>query len=535
LPYRSLLGALMALLIGVGLGGSSGFAAERTARRAPLGSVTATGPVWLNQPPGRESSGIPPGTALFAGDVIQTGKAGAALVRLLSGISASIAEQSSVTLLSGSGPAEQRGSHGIASIGQRGSHGMVSIEQRGSHGMVSMPWIRAEGAARSAAIPTLDLRQGALVALNGGPQPARVEIQGAAVILRGQPGLPAVSRVSVVGRSAAVFADRGRVEVHGAGRPVILAPGERVELVDGRAAGPASIAGKVTDSFPYEEVLHPGESVEVPLKLGELVSVGDAIRTLETGRVRIQLLDGSFVSLGPRSKMQVVKHDPGGQQSEIDLKWGYLRGEIGKSSASIRVRTPTATLDAAGAIFVVGADGKHTRACAVKGLVTVRNVDPAVSGAVKLNDGECTLVALAHEPRSPKESPAALRLGMRRTEVPGISVAATLGQPGAVPVAGRPSALGVGMAATDGVAAGLAAAGFILTNDATGSLDAAKSHLSHVANSANAAASDADAALAAAKAAQATANSVGCALNTFSDENYGIPSPYQPPPGSTCP
>ena len=205
LLYRSLLGALMALLMGVGLGGSSGFAAERTTRRAPLGSVTATGPVWLNQPPGRESSGIPPGTALFAGDVIQTGKAGAALVRLLSGISASIAEQSSVTLLSGSGPAEQRGSHGIASIGQRGSHGMVSIEQRGSHGMVSMPWIRAEGAARSAAIPTLDLRQGALVALNGGPQPARVEIQGAAVILRGQPGLPAVSRVSVVGRSAAVF------------------------------------------------------------------------------------------------------------------------------------------------------------------------------------------------------------------------------------------------------------------------------------------------------------------------------------------
>src|SRR5439155_14440189 len=210
LLYRSLLGALMALLIEVGLGGSSGFAAERTARRAVLGSVIATGPVWLNQPPGRESSGIPPGTALFAGDVIQTGKAGAALVRLLSGISASIAEQSSVTLLSGSGPAEQRGSHGIP-----------SIEQGGSHGMVSMPWMPAEAAARSAAIPTLDLRQGTLVALNGGPQPARVEIQGAAVILRGQPGLPAVSRVSVVGRSAAVFADRGRVEVHGAGRPVI--------------------------------------------------------------------------------------------------------------------------------------------------------------------------------------------------------------------------------------------------------------------------------------------------------------------------
>src|SRR5205823_4319318 len=433
-----------------------------------------------NPPPGRESGGVPPGTALFAGDVIQTGKAGAALVRLLSGTSASIAEQSRVTLLSGSGPAEQGD-----------SHGMVSTEQRGSHGMVSMPWIRADAAARSNAIPTLDLRQGALVAVSGGPEPARVEIQGAAVILRGQPGLPAVSRVAVVGHSAAVFADRGRVEVHGAGRPVVLAPGERVELVDGRAAAPASIAGKVTDSFPYEEVLHPGESVEVPLKLGELVSVGDAIRTLETGRVRIQLLDGSFVNLGPRSKMQVVKHDPNGQQSEIDVKGGYLRGEIGKSSASIRVRTLTATVDAAGAIFVVGADGKHTRACAVKGLVTVRNVDPAVSGAVKLNDGECTLVALAREPRSPKESPGALRLAMRRTEVPGISVAATLGQPGAVPVVGRPSALSLGLAAADGTAAGVGAASLIIINDATSSLDAAKSHLSNVANSANSAVSDA--------------------------------------------
>ena len=66
-------------------------------------------------------------------------------------------------------------------------------------------------------------------------------------------------------------------------------------------------------------------------------------------------------------------------------------------------------------------------------------------------------------------------------------------------------------------------------------VSAAKSHLGHVAASANAAASDAAAAVAAAKAAQAAANSVGCALNTFSDENYGIPSPYRPPPGSTCP
>jgi hypothetical protein len=234
--------------------------------------------------------------------------------------------------------------------------------------------------------------------------------------------------------------------------------------------------------------------------------------------------------------MQVVKHDPSGQQSEIDLKWGYLRGEIGKSSASIRVRTPTATVDAAGAIFVVGADGKHARACAVKGLVTVRNADPAVSGAVKLNDGECTLVALAREPRSPKESRGALRLGMRRTEVPGISVAATLGQPGAVPVAGRPSVLGVGLAAADGTAAGVGAASFIIINDATSSLDAAKSHLSHVANSANSAMSDAAAAVAAANKAQATANSVGCALNAFSDGySPGKPSPYKPPSGATCP
>src|SRR5438046_9974639 len=115
------------------------------------------GPWWLNPPPGRESGGVPPGTALFAGDVIQTGKAAAALVRLLSGTAASIAEQSSVTLLSGSGPAEQGG-----------SHRMVSIEQRGSRGMVSMPWIRADAAARSNAIPTLDLHQGALVSVNGG-------------------------------------------------------------------------------------------------------------------------------------------------------------------------------------------------------------------------------------------------------------------------------------------------------------------------------------------------------------------------------
>jgi len=68
----------------------------------------------------------------------------------------------------------------------------------------------------------------------------------------------------------------------------------------------------------------------------------------------------------------------------------------------------------------------------------------------------------------------------------------------------------------------------------TAVVSAAKSHLSNVGNSANSAASDA-AATAAAKAAQAAANSVGCALNTFGAENSVSASPYQPPPGSTCP
>jgi FecR-like protein len=476
---RSLLATLTALLVAASL---NGLGAVPTGRTEPLGSIAARGPVWLNQPSGRESAGVPAGTALFIGDVVQTGESGGALLRLLSGASASVAENSNVALISDS-----------ASEGGPGGAGGIAA---------------------------LDLRRGVLVVLNSGQQPARVSVRGASVILRGRPGFPAACRVAAIGQSAAVFADRGLVEVHGPGRSLILAPGEHLRLVDGAVGGPDStIAGKVTDSLPYEQVLHPGESVEVPLKLGELVSVDDAIRTLQTGRVRIQLLDGSFVNLGTLSKLQVTKHDPSTQQTEIDLKWGHLRGEIGKANASIRVRTATAAVDAAGAIFVVGADGKHTRACAVKGLVAVRNADPAVSGAVRLNEGECTTVALGREPHSPKAS-SLLRYEMRRTEVPGNSVAAALGQPGSVivPHVERAREIRVAATATDGVAAGLAVAGFVLVEDTKSSLDDARSHLSQATNQAGTAASDGNAALAAAQAASATATSVCEAFQQFQHE-----------------
>ena len=473
MPHRNL--TLLALLVGASV---PGFGGDRAVSTKPVGTMIGTGPVWLDGSPASEFS-APPGAALFGGDVIQTGKAGSAVVRLLSGTSATVAEKSTVVLDVNSGVT-----------------------------------------ARPGASAALDLREGVLTVLSAGRQPTEVIIPGASVTLQSQPGRAAVCRVASVGRSAAVFADRGPIEVHGVGRPVVLASGEHLELAAGMPQGAAPTAGRVTDSTPYEVVLHPGEQVEVPLKLGEIVDAGDVIRTSFTGRVRIQFLGGSFLNVGPRSKMRLVKHDPANQQTDVNLNWGHLRGEAGKTTASMKVETATGAIEAAGAIFLVAADSKRTTACSVQGAVSVRNVDPGVSGAVKLADGQCTSVRAGQEPFSPRESAGVVQREMKQTEVPRVSISTITRPP-----RGAPGELGLaaGALAATGTAAGLAVADFVLINDAQNSASSANSHLKDITG--GSLASDAAAAEAAAKAAASTA---ARALAAMQEIIAGSPSPSVP-------
>jgi len=164
------------------------------------------------------------------------------------------------------------------------------------------------------------------------------------------------------------------------------------------------MAGKVTNAIPDEVVQHQGEGQEIALKLNESVNWEDVVRTLHMGRVRIALLDGSFVNIGVRSVMRITKHDAQTQQTQLELTLGHMRGEViklSKPAASFEVQTQTAVIGVVGTTFLVQALPDRSEVYCIKGMVSVRNIDPAIAGAITLHPGEFTTVIRGRAPTKP--------------------------------------------------------------------------------------------------------------------------------------
>lgn len=460
MPGQRLLQILTAVLV---LAGLNGFAAGGGEAGA-LGSIAGRGEVWVDNQP------VPPGTALYGGDVISTGKASTALMSLLSGSSATITENSEVALSHGANPTN------------------------------------------------LNLRRGALLVRNPGPQATRVSVLGASVLVRGQDDFPAICRIAAAGRSAAVFADRGRVEIHGAGAPLILPPGKYVTLEAGKPPGAGQQAGRVSSAIPEEVVQRQGQTAEVPLKLSDGVNWQDMVKTLRTGRVRIELLDGSFLNVGARSVMKIVRHDAQTQQTQVELSLGRLRGEVvklTKSGASFQVQTQTAVIGVVGTIFVILARPNLTRVFCIDGALSVRNINPVIAGAVTVRAGQFANVPRGFPPTAALQAPSGqIQNQVSQTNAggppgPAGAAAPTGGAAGAASTVTNTATAGAG--ATTAALSGVALSKVGSANDTLTQADTA---LQSAQSTSSAAASEANAAISAANAASAAATTVETGIQT---------------------
>jgi len=347
---RRIFGLVAAILL---LASVNSFAAGHQDRLRPLGFVAAKGEVWVDKQP------APSGTAFFAGDVITTGSGSVAVMTFQSGTAATLSANSELVLSGEMGPT------------------------------------------------AMNLKKGTVSIRNESLESGRVSVLGATVVVRGEGGFPALCRIALVGDSAGIFADLGHIEVRGKGAPVVLSPGRHLQLgPGGRAAGggpqvAGQPAGKVANAIPEETVQHPGQPAELPLKLADPLVWEDTVRTLKTGRVRIALLDGSFLNVGARSVMKIVKHDAQTQQTEIELQLGRLRSEvvkISKPGGGTQIRTQTAVIGVVGTIVNVHALRNLTRVFCLNGTVTVRNINPAIPGEVTLHPGQSTNVPKSGPP-----------------------------------------------------------------------------------------------------------------------------------------
>lgn len=191
-------------------------------------------------------------------------------------------------------------------------------------------------------------------------------------------------------------------------------------LVLAPAAG-AQTAGKVGRLLPAGFVTHENTTAEA--KVADPVAWNDFLRTNEQGRMRVDLEDGSLLTVGAKSELRVVKHDAASQQSSIDLLYGKVRATVApvtKPGGSFQVRTPTAVIGVIGsgvladaaatqAVTNITADElqklplsqiplDRTLVTALEHVATVRNIDPAVQGTVFLLPGETAVVERGKPP-----------------------------------------------------------------------------------------------------------------------------------------
>jgi hypothetical protein len=305
------------------------------------------------------------GTTLFQGDVLQTKNASTAMVRLRSGASLVMSENSEMAL-------------------------ELADPGAGTNGM--------------------NLHRGAIKLRNPSPQPEGVAVPGASVVVQGTEGFPAVCRIAAVEQSSTIINDRGHVEIRGSGAALTVPMGQYVTLEAGHPQGGSQAAGFVSAVIPVANVQRHDQPMQIQLDPQDVVYLQDAVQTLSTGRVRILLQDGSYLTIGAHTFMTIARCDAQTQQTKVELTRGLMRADVvklTKHGASFEVQTETALISALGTVFLVDAHPNLTRVDCIEGLCSVQNINPAIAGQVTLHAGESTTVPRGLPPTAPAPSPPA--------------------------------------------------------------------------------------------------------------------------------
>jgi ferric-dicitrate binding protein FerR (iron transport regulator) len=344
----------------------SALAAQPAAKSEALAYLAGTGSVWV------DGQRMPDQIVVFSGDVITTGSASTAVLSFKSGGAVTLAENTETVL------------------------------------------------SRDAAPGTLTLRRGRLEVRTVGRRPARVKLPVDDIIVQGQDSSPALCTIASLKAALTVLPLLGHAEIHGAGPPLRVSPGEYAQLPTGPPQSAGSRAGEVTRAMP-EVVVRRTTGSEVSLGPGDAVNWQDLVGTLKTGKVEIQLYDTSVLTLGSLSSLKLRQRDPQTQQIQVDFPEGYLRAmlaELPQAAATFLVNTLTAAVRGRGTSFLVEAQRDRTKVYCTEGAVAVRNVDSAVAGEVTLHDGEFTMVVRGRPPSAVMQfSVGALVKAMDATDV----------------------------------------------------------------------------------------------------------------------
>jgi hypothetical protein len=151
-----------------------------------------------------------------------------------------------------------------------------------------------------------------------------------------------------------------------------------------------------------------------PLKLKEEVDWRDVLKTDRSGRARLNLRDGSILSLGSNSELKVLQHEPNSQQTRLQLEFGRVRSRVvslTKPDAHFEVRTPVATAKVLGTDFFVEylPAGNTLRIICYSGSVLVTGAGAYAGQSVRVNAGQMVQFSSGNV-AAPQATPNAVQL-----------------------------------------------------------------------------------------------------------------------------
>ncbi len=284
----------------------------------------------------------------------------------------------------------------------------------------------------------LSLAQGKVQVRDSGNDPLTLKLFNSSVDIQAVGAFPASYVIVSNGSETSLSVLGGQVGIQNGRNRLELSTGQQVKFsAQPQAAATEERAGEVTALIPRDLLERSGQEVEIKLK--DEVQWNDIIRTLERGRVRVALLDGSTINIGARSTFRVLRHDTESQQTEVELTFGRARARIRqltRPDASFELRTQTAVIGVVGTLFAVEAEADVTRVYCLEGRIRVRNIDLTVPGEVTLDPGQMTEVVRGLPPTGAVQAPASqVQSQMSQTQIeglPGAQVAPT-SAPGGAP------------------------------------------------------------------------------------------------------
>src|SRR5258707_4812411 len=161
-------------------------------------------------------------------------------------------------------------------------------------------------------------------------------------------------------------------------------------------------AGKITALIPIGSVGREKKTYEA--KKDMALFWQDLVKTERGGRARLRLEDGSILNVGSQASLVVTKHDPGKQQTDLELIYGKVRADVTKIAAPdghFEIKTKVAVCGVVGTEEFLEASDLATTVIALGGgQVRVSSRDARFPGTTVLNPGETISIIAGRAPGS---------------------------------------------------------------------------------------------------------------------------------------